>query len=92
MQPTQGKVNSLEEWENLYKPIMENDSYKDFHPAILDKQKDKDELYKAVAEKRVWTLIDGDESLWISTGLHWVNRVDVYITEKPYVEEFEFKY
>jgi hypothetical protein len=37
--------------------------------------------------KQVWTLIEGDEGLWITSGYHFVNRVNYFITEIPFEGE-----
>jgi len=34
--------------------------------------------------RRVWTLVDGDEGMYICNGYHLVNRVGYFITEQPY--------
>lgn len=40
-------------------------------------------------EDRVWTMVDDEDKLPILSGLHWINRLDVYITEVPYEEDTE---
>jgi hypothetical protein len=33
----------------------------------------------------VWTIVDGeDESLWLRSGCHFVNRLGYFITERPW--------
>jgi hypothetical protein len=74
----------VEEWDDEFIPIMEGESYKDFHPKIVNHD-EKIILEKALLENRVWTLVeDDDNDLVLLNGLHLVNRIDVYITEKPY--------
>ena len=74
----------VEEWDDEFIPIMEGESYKDFHPKIVN-YNEKIILEKALLENRVWTLVeDDDNDLVLLNGLHLVNRIDVYITEKPY--------
>ena len=73
-----------EEWDDEFIPIMEGESYKDFHPKIVNDD-EKLILEKALLEDRVWTLVeDDDNDLVLLNGLHVVNRIDVYITQKPY--------
>lgn len=73
-----------EEWDEEFIPIMDGESYKDFHPKVVNDD-EKKVLEKALLEDRVWTLLEGDtEDLFLANGLHYVNRLDVYITEKPY--------
>jgi len=40
-------------------------------------------------QKKVWTVIEGDEFMFILSGMHLVNRLGFLITEKPYDEETE---
>jgi hypothetical protein len=73
-----------EEWDEEFIPIMDGESYKDFHPKVVNDD-EKKVLEKALLEDRVWTLLEGDTGdLFLANGLHFVNRLDVYITEKPY--------
>lgn len=77
------KLNS-EQWDEEFIPIMNGESYKDFHPKIVNDE-EKKILEKALLEDRVWTLLESDNGdLFLANGLHFVNRVDVFITEKPY--------
>lgn len=78
------------DWVQKYKPLYnnnnENNGFKDFHPRVIEgNQSEMEQLKKAIAEFRVWTLVNGDGKCDIITnGLHFVNRMDVYITEVPY--------
>jgi hypothetical protein len=73
-----------EKWDEEFIPIMNGESYKDFHPKIVNDD-EKLILEKALLENRVWTLVeDDDNDLVLLNGLHLVNRIDVYITQKPY--------
>lgn len=77
------RINS-EQWDDEFIPIMDGESYKDFHPKIINDD-DKKILEKAILEDRVWTLVEDDNGdLVVINGLHFVNRIDVYVTEKPY--------
>lgn len=40
--------------------------------------------------RKVWTLIEGDEGLWVTNGYHLVNRLNYLITDIPYEGEEEF--
>ena len=37
----------------------------------------------------IWTIIDGDDDLYIVTGYHIVNRLGYLITEEPFISEDE---
>ena len=41
---------------------------------------------KSVAPEKVWTLLDVDGGLYISSGYHFVNRVGYFVTEVPWSE------
>ena len=76
-----------EEWEDQFIPIMEGESYKDFHPKIINPE-DKITLKEAILENRVWTLVEDDNNnLVLLNGMHVVNRLDVYITKMCYNEK-----
>ena len=76
----------LEDWEAKYQPIRNH---------IVRHACDKFETYgeelefvrsvNATEPNRVWTLVEGDSGdLWIVNGYHFVNRLNYFITEKPY--------
>lgn len=85
----------FEDWIDEYEPIMNDDGekLKDYHPNIIN-NKEKIEAQDAVSENRIWTLVDSENGLVITNGLHWVNRLDVYITKKSYKKDeiIEVKY
>jgi hypothetical protein len=79
----------LDAWEAKYKPIKNH----------LDNDNDKFETYgeeldyvRSVYDtdpRRVWTLIDGDDgNLYIVDGYHLVNRINYFVTEKPFEGQF----
>ena len=37
--------------------------------------------------KFVWTEVDGEEGCYIIAGYHWVNRIQYYITNRPWEDE-----
>lgn len=78
-----------EEWEEQFEPVMDdNDNYKDYHPSCVTEE-ERLVLKKAMSENRVWTLLE-DEGLFITNRLRLINRLDVYITNKPYVKNEEY--
>lgn len=77
------RINS-EQWDDEFIPIMDGESYKDFHPKTVNDD-EKKVLERAILENRTWTLVENDDNdLVLLNGLHVVNRIDVYVTEKPY--------
>ena len=78
--------DQLDAWEDKYQPIQNH---------ITKNGDDKFETYGEELEfvrsihftepNRVWTLIEGDSgNLWITNGYHFVNRLNYFITKKPY--------
>lgn len=39
--------------------------------------------------KHLWTILDGDEALYASSGFHYVNRVGYLLTVEAWTEETE---
>lgn len=40
-------------------------------------------------DKHIWTEMDGDQGISIVSGYHLVNRIQYYITKKPWTEDTE---
>ena len=76
-------------WVAKYKPIANNlrgNANEDMFETYGD------ELHYVLGVKRfnpnqIWTLIEGDEGLWITSGYHFVNRLNYFITEMPFEGE-----
>ena len=65
-----------DEWAEQFKPVMGDD----YSLKFLDWA----EAQTLVAENKVWTLLEGDDGLYISSGVHYVNRLEYVATEVPY--------
>lgn len=51
-----------------------------------------EDFRQACEERRIWTLIDGDENEpQIVSGLHFVNRLEHYLCEVPVEEGVEYE-
>ena len=76
---------TYDEWFDTYKPIrnqIANDNtyqFETYPPDITFVQSQPD--------NNIWTELDGDEGVYIVSGFHFVNRIQYYITEKPWTEE-----
>lgn len=78
---------TMDEWVDTYKPIKNpnNDwggdysSFETYSPDVT--------FVSAQPDNTIWTEIDGDEGVYIVSGYHLVNRIQYYITEKPWVED-----
>lgn len=49
---------------------------------------DEVEFVKAQDNHNIWTEVDGDSGTYIISGYHFVNRVQYYVTEKPWTDEY----
>jgi hypothetical protein len=78
---------TCDEFEEKFKPVLppdhrEGDNYL-WHWSL----ENLPAIHKAGDEKRLWTLLDCDGTLYICSGWHFVNRMDYIITENPYNPE-----
>ena len=46
------------------------------------------EFVQKADNKYIWTEVDGDSGTYIVAGYHWVNRIQYYITENPWDDEW----
>lgn len=74
---------TYDQWERLYRPILDGDSYRDFHPYNALNSDEKAVFDRALEEKRLWTEIIEGDSCTLIPSLAYVNRTAFYITEKP---------
>lgn len=82
--------DQLDAWDAKYQPIQ---NHIDPHAG------DKFETYGAELDyvlsiantepARVWTLVDGEDGLYITSGYHLVNRLNYFITKNPCEWEYE---
>lgn len=77
------RIITYDQWQRLYRPVSDDDWYKDFHPYGMLSSADKALFDCAQAEKRLWTEIAEGDSFALIPGIAWVNRIAFYITEKP---------
>ena len=76
---------TMEQWEEIYQPMV---NHLDSHGERLAYETYGDELdyVRQQDERNVWTEIDGDNGVYIINGFHYVNRIQYYITNKPWNE------
>lgn len=43
---------------------------------------------KTVEPNHIWTEVDGDSGTYITAGWHFVNRIQYYVTTKPWTDEY----
>ena len=76
-------------WVETFKPI-KNEISKYGRETLLrfETYDEEYEFVKAQDDKHIWTEVDGDEGTYIVSGHHWVNRINYYITENPWTDEY----
>lgn len=84
---------SYEEWEKIYKPIINpfltkeeqkaNDSTQyHFHYSSIE---ENDFLKDNIGSGKLWTVVEGErESLYLLSGFHRINRVYHFVTQIPF--------
>ena len=82
--------DQLCEWESKYQPMQNH---------ITNNGDDKFETYGVELDyvlsiansepARVWTLVEGDDGLYITSGYHLVNRLNYFVTKNPCELEYE---
>ena len=79
----------LDAWDAKYQPIQNH-----IDPHAGDKFEtygDELDYVLSIANAepdRVWTLVDGDDGLYITNGYHLVNRLNYFITKHPFEGQF----
>lgn len=67
------------QWEERFKPT------RDTRGDVLT----FDTPPQGIDPKHLWTFVQGDMSMWILPGFHWVNRLEYYVTKEPWTDEDE---
>ncbi len=78
---------TIEDWEENFKPIINNEDTASWGGIMFETYNPDLDFVRKCPIEHIWSLIDGDESVWIVTGYHFVNRIGYFITEIPWVEE-----
>lgn len=76
----------FDEWEATYQPMtnaITNDSDK------YETYGDELEYILQQDDRHVWTEMDSGEGISIVSGYHLVNRINYYITNKPWTDDIE---
>ena len=71
-------------WVALYDPVKnhidDNASYDGFGFETYGLELD---FVKSVPVANIWTVIDGDDGIYVTSGFHLVNRLLYLVTEQP---------
>lgn len=76
-----------DEWFEQYQPII-NDIAGD-EQYQFETYGDELQYVLQQDDKHIWTEMDGDQGVSIVSGYHLVNRIQYYITVKPWTEDIE---
>lgn len=84
------KFYTQEAWVRDFKPINNpnNDWGADSTYSAFETYGEDYDKVKATDVKYVWTEVDGDEGTYIIAGHAWVNRIQYFITENPWTDEW----
>lgn len=76
---------TYDEWKEKYKPVTNhlNNDDQIFFETFGD---DLAHVVNVAKEdpRKIWTIVDGDDSTYIINGYHLVNRINYIITEVPF--------
>ena len=78
---------SNEQWFNTYQPMtncITNDG------EAYETYGDEEDYVRQQDVHNVWTEIDGDNGVYIVNGMAYVNRIQYYITNKPWNDGEDF--
>jgi hypothetical protein len=79
---------SEDEWENTFE-LVEN--HITGEGQLFETYGDELEFIQNLPDQNVWTLADGDDGgIYISEGMHFVNRIGYYVTAKPWSKESSY--
>lgn len=82
-------VESLFKWESDYHPI--TNPFNDFgwNNTLFETHGEDFEFVKQQPSAHVWTWVDTDEGSYIINGLHIVNRIGYFVTERPWESDID---
>ena len=77
-------------WVKTFKPIINpnNDWGSDATYSAFETYGEDYEVVKNANPNNIWTEVDGDEGTYIIAGWHFVNRIQYFITEVPWTDEW----
>lgn len=76
---------NYDEFEGKYKPI--ENHLGDAGTYLFETYGQEVDFVSTQNKNFVWTLVEGDEGLYIVPGFHYVNRLNYLVTEVPWTED-----
>ena len=74
-------VMSDDDWMKEFDPVLDADGL------LFEISQNAENFQELVEAQRVWTMLDCDGSLYLSPGVHWVNRVGYFVTNKSWTNK-----
>ncbi len=81
------KFMTYDYWVDNFQP-MTNHLVDDGDTLHYETYGEEVEYVKLQDNKHIWTEVDGDSGTYIVAGWHFVNRINYYITNKPWDDEY----
>jgi hypothetical protein len=83
------KFYTQDAWVDTFKPIVNpNNNWDECSYSAFETYGEDYEFVKAQEPNKIWTEVDGDEGTYIVAGWHYVNRIQYFITENPWEDEY----
>lgn len=80
------KFYTYSSWVDTFKPI--KNSFRKYDDIAFETYGDEVEFVQKADNKYIWTEVDGDSGTYIVSGYHYVNRIQYFITENPWEDEY----
>jgi hypothetical protein len=80
------KFYTYDGWVNTFKPI--KNSISKYGGISFETYGDEVEFVQKADNNHIWTEVDGDSGCYIIAGYHYVNRIQYFITENPWEDEY----
>ena len=80
------KFYTYNSWVDTFKPI--NNHLRKYEDIAFETYGEEAEFVQKADNKYIWTEVDGDSGTYIIAGYHFVNRIQYYITQNPWEDEF----
>jgi hypothetical protein len=80
------KFMTYDYWVENFKPIKNN--FRNYEEYAFETYGEEVDSVRSADNHHIWTEVDGDSGTYIVAGYHYVNRIQYYITVKPWEDEF----
>lgn len=80
------KFYTYDAWVETFKPI--KNTISKYADIAFETYGEEYEFVQAQDPNTIWTEVDGDSGTYIISGWHYVNRIQYYITENKWEDEY----